>query len=118
MSMPKLDPARFVPVVLSDASHKVPMPDKGGRFFSQNPAAPETVDIFDPFYAALLADGSIRRACPVAVAQAQAAQVADKPAEGETTKVSAPEGDAESTDKASAPPFPADQPAAPAAPTA
>ena len=77
MSMPALDPARFVPAVLSDTTHKLPMPDRGGRFFSQDLAAPETVDIFDPFYASLLADGSIRRACPVATAAAVEAKAAE-----------------------------------------
>lgn len=73
MPMPELDPARYVQTVLSDPTHKLPMIDKGGRLFSQDPAAPETVDIFDPFYAGLLADGSIRRACLVASAPKAAA---------------------------------------------
>ena len=87
MPMPDLDPARFVQAVLSDPTHRVPMPDKGGRLFSQDMKAPEVVDIFDPFYAGLLADGSIRRACLVASAPAlevvQAADAKSGASEGE-----------------------------------
>ncbi len=95
MPMPALDPARFVPAVLSDTTHKLPMPDRGGRFFSQDLAAPETVDIFDPFYAALLADGSIRRACPVATAAAVEAKAAEKAAESRPAATPATEAEAE-----------------------
>ncbi len=57
MPMPDLDPSRFVAAVLSDPTHKLPLPDKGGRLFL---AAGETVDSWDPFYSHLLGDGSLR----------------------------------------------------------
>lgn len=58
MPMPILDPSRYVEAVLSDPSHKLPLPDRGGRLFL---AEGETVDSYDPFYAVLLADGSLKR---------------------------------------------------------
>ena len=58
MPMPALDPSRFVEAVLGDPAHKLPLPDRGGRHFL---AEGETIDSFDPFYAALLADGSLQR---------------------------------------------------------
>lgn len=46
---------RYIDVVLADPSHKLPMPG-AARFFS---AEGEKVDSWDPFWLALLADGSI-----------------------------------------------------------
>jgi len=48
---------RYIDVVLADASHKLPMPGVP-RFFS---VEGERVDSWDPFWLALLADGSIER---------------------------------------------------------
>ena len=70
MTMPKLDPLRFVEMVLADPSHTLPMPDRGGRKFL---AEGEIVDLHDPFYASLVADGSLRPKPP------KAAPVEDEP---------------------------------------
>lgn len=43
--------------VLANPGHKLPMPDRGGRLFKPEG---ETVDVEDPFWMALLRDGSIR----------------------------------------------------------
>ena len=60
MPMPTLDPSRFFAAVLADPSHKLPLPDRGGRHFSVEPDG-EIVDSADPFYGHLLADGSLIR---------------------------------------------------------
>lgn len=41
---------------LAEPSHKLPLPDRGGRLFR---SAGETVDRENPFYRALFADGSL-----------------------------------------------------------
>lgn len=74
MPMPELDPSRFVPVVPVDAEHKIPRSAaEPKRFFSQDPASPDTADTFDPYVAQLLAGGSLRRACDVGTAAAKEA---------------------------------------------
>lgn len=55
--MPDLDRSRFVEAVPADPSHKIPMPDRGGRFMIDEG---ETVDLYDPFYASLFGDGSLK----------------------------------------------------------
>ncbi len=90
MPMPKLDPLQYVSVMPVDPSHKVPRKD-GLRFFSQDPANPDTADLFDPYDAQLLAGGSLRRACEVETADAQAAlakAATDKAAADEKAEVS------------------------------
>lgn len=43
---------------LADPTRKVPMPDRGGRLFSQSENG-EVIDLESPFYRALIADGDI-----------------------------------------------------------
>jgi hypothetical protein len=57
MAMPKLDPTRYSAMRLADPTHTLPMPG-AKRFFSQAPTG-ETVDMHDPFWMMLAADGSI-----------------------------------------------------------
>ncbi len=111
MPMPKLDPLQFVPVMPVDPTHKVPRKD-GLRTFSQDPANPDTADLFDPYDAQLLAGGSLRRACDVETADAQAA-VAKAAADRETEAKAAAEKSA-ADEKAEAVRKPVASPADPA----
>lgn len=43
---------------LANLDHMVPMPDRGGRLFSQTPDG-ETIDTEHPFYLSMIADGDI-----------------------------------------------------------
>ena len=95
MPMPKLDPSRFVEAVLADPSHKLPLPGRSRTFLTEG----ETIDRFDPFYAHLLADGSLRLKPRQAAADPEP-QAAVQPI------APAPDGDAPSS------------PASPATPTA
>ena len=57
MSDTPLDPSRYFAAVLADPSHKLPLPDRGGRHFLEDG---EVIDSAEPFYAHLLADGSLK----------------------------------------------------------
>ncbi len=111
MPMPKLDPLQYVSVMPVDPSHKVPRKD-GLRFFSQDPANPDTADLFDPYDAQLLAGGSLRRACEVETADAQAALA--KAAADRDAKAKAAEDKVAADEKAEAARKPDVPPASPA----
>lgn len=57
MSMPTLDPSRYFEAVLADTSHKLPLPGRDHHFAEGG----EMIDSLDPHFAALLADGSLKR---------------------------------------------------------
>lgn len=59
---------------LADPTCMVPMPDRGGRLFTQSPDG-ESIDPEDPFYMALIADHDI-----VEVADDPAPATANQPA--------------------------------------
>lgn len=62
---------------LADPAHTVPMPDRGGRLFSQE-ARGENVDSEHPFYLAMIAYGDIVEAAPDAATEAA---VTEQPAD-------------------------------------
>lgn len=52
---------RLVRCVLADDATRLPMPDRGGRYFAAGPHG-ETVDLGSPYYAAAFSAGDILKA--------------------------------------------------------
>jgi hypothetical protein len=89
MSDTPLDPSRYFAAVLADPSHKLPLPDRGGRHFLEEG---EVIDSAEPFYAHLLADGSLKPkpADPVPSEPVKPADDVGKPSKPEAPAQKAP----------------------------